>query len=110
MNDDRKGQHSNNEIVRGKRSITADTAPRLAKVFETSVQFWMGLQDEYELREARNAIEDQRLLVVCEVGGAPRALERAYPPLPFVWQEISDAGSVFVVECEALPLFEKIDR
>jgi plasmid maintenance system antidote protein VapI len=36
-----------------------DTALRLSKVFGTSMQFWMGLQDEYELREARNAIEDQ---------------------------------------------------
>ena len=41
-----------NEIVLGKRGVTADTALRLAKVFGTSVQFWMGLQDEYELREA----------------------------------------------------------
>ena len=48
-----------NEIVLGKRGITADTALRLAKVFCTSVQFWMGLQDEYELREACGAIEDQ---------------------------------------------------
>ena len=48
-----------NEIVLGKRGITADTALRLAKVFGTSVQFWMGLQDEYELREARNSIKDQ---------------------------------------------------
>lgn len=48
-----------NEIVLGKRGITADTALRLAKVFGTSVQFWMGLQDEYELREARNSIKEQ---------------------------------------------------
>ena len=48
-----------NEIVLGKRGITADTALRLAKVFGTSVQFWMGLQDEYELREARSEIKDQ---------------------------------------------------
>ena len=48
-----------NEIVLGKRGITADTALRLAKVFGTSVQFWMGLQDEYELRVARNSIKDQ---------------------------------------------------
>lgn len=48
-----------NEIVLGKRGITADTALRLAKVFGTSVQFWMGLQDEFELREARRAIEKQ---------------------------------------------------
>ena len=48
-----------NKIVLGKRGITADTALRLAKVFGTSVQFWMGLQDEYELREARASIKDQ---------------------------------------------------
>lgn len=45
-----------NEIVLGKRAITADTALRLAHVFGTSVQFWMGLQDEYELREAEAAL------------------------------------------------------
>lgn len=48
-----------NEIALGKRGITADTALRLAKVFGTSVQFWMGLQDEYELREARKSIKRQ---------------------------------------------------
>ena len=48
-----------NEIVLGKRAITADTALRLARYFGTSEQFWMGLQDEYELREARSAIKDQ---------------------------------------------------
>ena len=48
-----------NEIVLGKRGITADTALRLSKVFGTSVQFWMGLLDEYELREARNSIKDR---------------------------------------------------
>jgi len=48
-----------NEIVLGKRGITADTALRLARIFGTSVQFWMGLQDEFELREARAAIENQ---------------------------------------------------
>jgi len=47
-----------NEIVLGKRGITADTALRLAKVFGNSAEFWMGLQDEYELREARGAIKD----------------------------------------------------
>lgn len=48
-----------NEIVLGKRTITADTALRLAKVFGNSVQFWMGLQDEYEVGEARQAIQGQ---------------------------------------------------
>jgi addiction module HigA family antidote len=48
-----------NEIVLGRRSITADTALRLAQAFGTSVQFWMGLQDEYAIREAREAIARQ---------------------------------------------------
>lgn len=48
-----------NEIVLGKRGITADTALRFSKVFGTSVQFWMGLQEEYELREASATIQDQ---------------------------------------------------
>ncbi len=42
-----------NEIVHGKRSITADTALRLASALGTSEQFWMGLQADYDLEEAR---------------------------------------------------------
>ncbi len=42
-----------NEIVRGRRAITADTALRLAKYFGTSPEVWLGLQMEYELRRAR---------------------------------------------------------
>ncbi len=42
-----------NEIVHGKRSITADTALRLAGALGTSEQFWMGLQADYDLEEAR---------------------------------------------------------
>ena len=38
-----------NEIVLGKRSITADTALRLARFFGTSPQFWLGLQSDYDL-------------------------------------------------------------
>ncbi len=45
-----------NEIVLGKRGITADTAIRLAKRFRTSEQFWMSLQAEYDLEEARRAL------------------------------------------------------
>jgi antitoxin HigA-1 len=48
-----------NEIVLGKRAITADTALRLSKAFGNSVQFWMGLQDEFEVRQARVEIQDQ---------------------------------------------------
>ena len=45
-----------NEIVLGKRGITADTALRLAKVFGTSEGFWLGLQADYDLEESRLAI------------------------------------------------------
>lgn len=38
-----------NEIVHGKRRITADTALRLAKYFKMSAEFWLGLQMDYEL-------------------------------------------------------------
>jgi ribosomal protein L3 glutamine methyltransferase len=45
-----------------------------------------------------------RGLLVCEVGDARRALERAYPRVPFLWLETSDAEScVFAIEREALP-------
>lgn len=41
-----------NEVVRGERNITADTALRLAKFFGNSAQFWMNLQTRYDLAEA----------------------------------------------------------
>jgi len=41
-----------NEIVLGKRTITADTALRLARFFGTSEKFWMGLQADYDLEKA----------------------------------------------------------
>ncbi|MBT6614371.1 MAG: HigA family addiction module antidote protein [Deltaproteobacteria bacterium] len=46
-----------NEIVLGKRGITADTALRLARLFDMSPQFWLGLQMEYELDKAEDLIE-----------------------------------------------------
>ena len=42
-------------------------------------------------------------LLVCEVGGGRRALERAYPRLAFSWPEVSDPGAVFILEREHLP-------
>ncbi|HEV3202179.1 MAG TPA: HigA family addiction module antitoxin [Bryobacteraceae bacterium] len=52
-----------NEIVRGKRGITADTALRLARCFGTSAEFWLNLQSLYDLRmaerEAGGKIERQ---------------------------------------------------
>lgn len=52
-----------NEIVHGKRGITADTAIRLARFFGTSEEFWMNLQSHYELRMERRALQD----VVAEI-------------------------------------------
>ena len=46
-----------NEIVHGKRGITADTAIRLARYFGTSEEFWMNLQSNYELRIERRALQ-----------------------------------------------------
>lgn len=59
-----------NEIVLGKRAITADTALRLSRFFGNSPQFWMGLQTQYDLDIA----EDQ----------LGRRLEREVRPLEMV--------------------------
>ena len=48
-----------NEIVHGKRGITADTALRLERYFGASAQFWMNLQMRYELELAEDLIADQ---------------------------------------------------
>lgn len=45
-----------NELVNGKRGVTADTALRLAGRFKTSPEFWMNLQSAYELTEALAAM------------------------------------------------------
>lgn len=45
-----------NEIVHGKRSVTADTALRLGRYFGQSPQFWMNLQAQYDLEIARAAL------------------------------------------------------
>ncbi len=53
-------------ILRGRRAITADTALRLSRYFGTSAQFWMNLQQLYDLRCAQRSI-----------GKAVRSLPRA---------------------------------
>lgn len=47
------------QIIQGKRRITADTALRLSEFFGNSAQFWMGLQDDYDLEEERRKIEKE---------------------------------------------------
>ncbi len=53
------------------------------------------------ISEAGNRLTPGGLLV-CEIGGNRKALERAYPTLEFVWPETSDPGSVFILRCEKL--------
>ncbi|GAA3797279.1 HigA family addiction module antitoxin [Cellulomonas soli] len=48
-----------NEIVHGKRSVSADTALRLAKFFGTSAAYWLSLQARYDLDLAEDRVADQ---------------------------------------------------
>ena len=48
-----------NEIVLGKRRVTADTALRLGRYFGNSPQFWLGLQMDYDLDKAEDEIADR---------------------------------------------------
>ena len=58
------------EILKGRRRITADTALRLSAYFGNSADFWLGIQDEYDLREQQQWIED-------ELRSIPRASQPA---------------------------------
>jgi antitoxin HigA-1 len=68
-------------IVNGKRSVSADTALRLAKYFRVSAELWMGLQSDYDLRVAqrRVAAEIERRVRPHAAPGAPPEP----PPDPF---------------------------
>ncbi len=48
-----------NEIVHGKRSITADTALRLGRFFEISPQFWLKLQNSFDLEVTEDVLADR---------------------------------------------------
>ena len=48
-----------NEIVNGKRRVTADTAMRLAIFFNMTPQYWMGLQADYDLDVAQDELEEK---------------------------------------------------
>jgi addiction module HigA family antidote len=48
-----------NEIVLGKRSVTANTALRLARFFDTSPEFWLGLQAQYDLDREEDELGDK---------------------------------------------------
>lgn len=47
-----------NEIIHGRRAVTADTALRLARYFGTTAEFWMNLQSHFELESARDRLGD----------------------------------------------------
>ena len=48
-----------NEIVLGKRRVTAETALRLARYFDTTPQFWLGLQADYDLDVASDELGER---------------------------------------------------
>ncbi len=48
-----------NEIIHGKRGVTADSALRLARYFGTSARFWMGLQSDYDLETAEDKLSEK---------------------------------------------------
>jgi addiction module HigA family antidote len=48
-----------NEIIHGKRSLTADTALRLSRYFGTSAEFWLGLQSDYDLDLASDRLAER---------------------------------------------------
>jgi addiction module HigA family antidote len=48
-----------NEIVKGRRRVTADTAMRLARFFKMMPEYWMGLQADYDLDVARDELEER---------------------------------------------------
>jgi antitoxin HigA-1 len=72
-----------NEIVHGKRSITADTALRLSRFFGTSPEFWLGLQADYGLEVASDRLSEKivkEVKVFCpaeevEARPAPQGIE-----------------------------------
>ncbi len=51
------------QIIKGKRRITADTALRLSEFFGNSPQFWMGIQDDYDLEEEKKKIHGELKLI-----------------------------------------------
>lgn len=60
-----------NEIVHGKRSITADTALRLSRFFGTTERFWLNLQVRYDLEVEKDRLEDvlERDVTVFQAAG-----------------------------------------
>lgn len=68
-----------NDVVRGKRAISADTALRLERYFGASAQFWLNLQIAYDLRVATAAAGEQ---IAREIEPLPEADRPAMPKIP----------------------------
>jgi addiction module HigA family antidote len=68
-----------NEVVRGRRGITGDTALRLARATNTTPEFWLNLQALYDLETARDELGD-RLEKVTPVVKAPTGQSIKSPP------------------------------
>lgn len=62
-----------NEIVLGKRSLSADTALRLARFFGTSEELWLNLQNQYDLDNARDQLGDRLAREVLQLRPRPAA-------------------------------------
>ena len=52
-------QTRTSQIIKGKRRITADTALRFSKYFGTSVKFWLGLQNDYDIEEELSKLNNE---------------------------------------------------
>ena len=52
-------QTRTSQIIRGRRRITADTALRLSKYFGNTANFWLGLQNDYDLEEEQQRLNDE---------------------------------------------------
>ena len=52
-------QTRTSQIIKGKRRITTDTALRFSKYFGTSVKFWLGLQNDYDIEEEMYRLADE---------------------------------------------------
>ncbi len=95
-------------IVSNPPYVTAQAMRKLPKEYrhEPSMALAAG-QDGLDL--VHRIVEESKAhlapggLLVCEIGGNRRALERAYPKLEFTWPETSDPGSVFVLRRDQLP-------
>ncbi len=61
-----------NQIVRRKRAVTPDTALRLARLFGTSAELWLGLQQDWDLWHAQHATEAKGIKRIRPMAGAAR--------------------------------------